>query len=209
MKKRIALGWAVYLVCFGACEDSSGTQDLTPGTGGSTVTLEGMPAALGKTFCQKAWSCCSMTELAASPLVGTDVASCQTTITAFLALGLSDVKDSVTKGRAAYHGDKLASCLKALDAESCDLARSTNVVASLTAACKGAFEPRVAVGGGCVDHADCIDGFCDGPATASLGTCTARKADTIACVSDAECSAGACSANACAKPIAGGSALCQ
>jgi hypothetical protein len=199
----LGVGGIIALACLGCGGDS--------GDDGGAVPLDGVPAALGKSFCQKVQTCCSAAEREANPLAGGDVATCQARVTALLAVVFPDVKESVTRGRATYHGDRMAACLASLDSQSCDQARPTNVTANIMGACTGAFEPRVPPGGDCGDNGDCATGFCDGPPVPGLGKCVDRKEDGGPCLNDEECLAGACLAGACAAPIVGGGgdALCK
>jgi hypothetical protein len=187
------------VVLLGACGDSGGE-----------VSLNGLPAAVSRTLCQKTYMCCSASERMMNPFVGSDVGSCQTMVGGFLGFVIPSLEDSVAKGRTAYHADKMTSCLAALDAQSCDQARLSAVGADLTAACAGAFEPLVAIGGDCGDHGDCIAGWCDGNSDKTLGKCARRKADGAPCVDDAECTNGACSSATCSNKggTAPGSQLC-
>jgi hypothetical protein len=186
------------VLLLGACGGSSGD-----------ATLEGLPGAVARTVCQKTYMCCSAAERMNNPFVGSDVGSCQSMVGGFLTLVVPAIQDSVAKGRTVYHGDKMTSCLAALDAQSCDQARKSEVGADLTTACADAFEPRVAIGGGCADHGDCIGGWCEGAVNDTLGKCTLRKADGASCSDDQECTNGACSGLACGSKGSGqGSQLC-
>jgi hypothetical protein len=180
------------------------------GGSGGDVGLDGLPGALARTVCQKTYMCCTAAERMNNPFVGSDVGSCQSMVGGFLTLVVPGLQDSVAKGRTVYHPDKLTSCLAAIDAQSCDQARMSQVSDDLTAGCDGAFEPKVAIGGGCADHGDCIGGWCDGATDKTLGKCTLRKADGAPCLDAAECTNGGCTVGACGKPSSGdGTQLCQ
>jgi hypothetical protein len=187
---------ALAVLLLGACSDDD--------------SIDSLPGAVGQTICQKIFTCCSAAERMANPLIGKDVQSCQSTVGGLLTLVLPSIKESIAKGRTVYHGDKLTSCLAQLDAQSCEQARSGEAGADVFAICEGAFEPKVAVGGGCSDDADCIAGWCDGAQDTTLGKCAARKADGASCFEDAECTSGGCStAGKCGPPAAGGDSLCN
>jgi hypothetical protein len=190
---------ALALLLLGACGDSGGD-----------ASLDSLPAAFGKTICQKIYSCCSVAERMDNPLIGKDAQSCQGNVAGFLTLVIPQIKDSVAKGRAVYHPDKMSTCLAQLDAQSCEQARATQAGADLAAVCEGAFEPKVAAGGECSDDGDCIAGWCDGANDPKLGKCAAQKADGASCVDDAECTKRACNGGTCGAPPTGGAgSLCQ
>jgi hypothetical protein len=177
---------------------------------GGQVPLDTTPAELGKVFCGKIYACCSVAERMQNIVAGSDQKSCEMIAAGFLALELGlGLRDSVAKGRVVYHPDRMATCLEKMRSLDCPAARMTDLEENSIPECTTAFEPKVAVGGGCAGDDDCVGGFCMDPMASTLGTCVATKADGLACQDDAECTNGACAIGRCAKQTPPADNLCN
>ena len=194
---------------------TGGTQGGTGGSGaggagapiGSTVALQNFGTAFAQVFCDKAYACCTAAELMGFPPTS---AECQATLAPELQMLANQLQSSVTAGRVIYHGDKMAACLKATQAQSCADARTGMSVAGAMTNCDGAFEPKVALGGACTDSAECIGGFCGvTDPNAVMGICVAKVANGAACQSDGMCTSDNCGAGNVCEPPAPGGGLCQ
>lgn len=177
----------------------------------NNIPLEAMPGELGKVFCEKIYGCCSAAERMDNPLIGKDQKSCETFTSGLLTLGFGGLQDSVAKGRAAYHADQMAACLQKLRGLSCAEARMGDVALDRNLPeCAMAIEAKVAVGGACLDSADCIAGYCTGATdTEKLGVCMATKVDGQPCQDDEQCMNGACTNAACARKTSAPDNLCK
>jgi hypothetical protein len=192
---------------------SGGTGGTSGGTGGSggpigaTVALQDFGAAFAQVFCDKAYTCCTAAELMGFPPTS---AECQTTLAPELQMLATALQSSVTAGRIIYHGDKMAACLKATQAQSCADARTGMSVAGAMTNCDGAFEPKVALGSACTDSAECIGGFCGvTDPNAAMGICVAKVANGSPCGSDGMCTSDNCGASKVCEPPAPSGGLCQ
>jgi hypothetical protein len=176
---------------------------------GGPIPFEGMPAALRKTLCRKLYSCCSAEERKTNPVIGKDLASCEATLGGYSTFLLADLKASVVEGRAVYHGDRMASCLAAIEAESCDRLKMPPGGLDPTTMCNAAIEPKVPAGGSCSEYWDCIDGWCAGDAGGLKDTCIARKANEDPCDESPECRSGSCEEHVCLPAEQGGGNICE
>jgi hypothetical protein len=193
-----------------ACGGSSEPGTGSPVGGGGSVALGSLPTELGKVMCEKIFACCSAAERMANPFIGSDVQMCQMTASGLLTLVLPAIQDSVNKGRAVYHPDRAGACIAKLKGLSCDQAKGISIGFNAAPECDSMIEGKVAIGGACADHGDCMGGFCEGAEGAMLGKCVATKADGMDCDEDEECSSGSCSVGGmCGQPASGGNALCE
>ena len=175
------------------------------GSGGqASIPLAMFPTAFANVFCDKVYACCSAAERMGNFLVGTDAASCKTTLGGLLNLVIPDIQQSIAAGRAAYHGDKLAVCLDKLRLLGCPDARMNGIEKTIVPECDGFLEPKVAVGGACTDDGECINGYCD-------GTCIALKPNGQTCDDDIQCSSDVCDpvTSKCVPLPPGSAELCQ
>ncbi len=111
---------------------------------------------------------------------------------------VSDASDealskSLAAGRQKLDAAKAEACIATtteLDGRACwgasDVGRTKMAVA--VAACLGALNPAVAVGGACFDGAECAGGYCD--LTACPGTCRELKQSGGKCANGMECTSG-------------------
>jgi hypothetical protein len=189
---------AVFLAL--ACSSSS-----TPS--GGSVALEQVPGELSKVYCEKIYACCSATERMNNFLVGTDQMSCQVALGAFLSFVVPELQASISKGRAAYHPEKMGTCVSQLRATSCADLKANAMGVSLTSIpeCAAAFEAKVAIGGACDQNGECTGGFCDD----DMKKCAALKADGQACASGEECTNGSCNNDKCGAPTPGTAGICN
>jgi hypothetical protein len=193
-------GRALGFVLLASCGGGDGTAGSVP--------LPQLPAEFSKVVCEKIYTCCSAAQRMGNPLIGKDQQGCQSSLSGFLSLVVPSIQDSVAKGRSTYDGDKLATCLAELRAQSCAQVTMSSGL-DVSAACNGAIAPKVALGGGCLQSAECVGGSCDGADDPKLGKCVARKAAGSDCFEDEECVDGACNQGKCGPPQPGSDALCQ
>ena len=199
------LSWGVLAASLSGTVGCGG-GDSSGDTGGQTVAIEQLPAQFSKVLCDKIYMCCSASERMGNPFVGTDVASCQPFVGGLLTLVVPAIQQSVAKGRSVYHADRMGACLAKIRAAACSEAKMDSIS---IAACENALEPKVAIGGDCGDHGDCVGGWCNGAENMTLGKCVATKADGQPCLEDEECTSRSCNADGCGPRSPGSNALCM
>jgi hypothetical protein len=176
----------------------------------SNVPLERMPTELARALCEKMYACCSPAQLMNNLFAGSNQQSCQTNLATLLTLAVPSIQESLTRGRATYHGDKLGTCLMKLRAQDCAQARMSNLEESAVPECEQFLEPKVALGGDCSDSGDCINSYCEGAIDAQLGKCAPKKQDGQTCEGDDQCASGSCGdAELCVAPMPGADELCE
>jgi hypothetical protein len=138
------------------------------------VSPKDAPKLLAQAICPKAYDCCMAKQLMGNANAGTDVTSCETKTEAALTQEVSGIEASERKGRVSYDGVKVQACIDYLSATTttCDDLDTTFHLAGIPA-CASFLEPEVAVGGGCTNDFECVDGFCDatGVAAGADGAC--------------------------------------
>jgi len=190
-----------------------GNKDGGASTGGtipSSVALTDLPATFGQVLCDKAFTCCTAAELMGLGFPAT-AAECSTNVTGNLQKIVTGLQSSITAGRVVYHGDKMAACLKATQAQSCPDARTGMSAAGAMTNCDGAFEGKVALAGVCLDSVECIGGFCGvTDPNATMGMCVAKVANGAPCQDDVMCTSDYCSETTmvCEPPAPAGG-LCE
>jgi hypothetical protein len=151
--------------------------------GGSSVTLEQLPAAYAGALCDQNFKCAS-----AADIMGRTKQDCLDTNTGILQLIVPAMRDSVSKGRSTYDAEKAGACITALRNLSCDDWVKGTVEPP---ACEGVTAPKVAIGGACGGDGDCVGGYCDGADTTTTpptdGTCKATVAIGAACTATDTC----------------------
>lgn len=161
---------------------------------GDTVTLEQLPAALARAICNRFYACCSEERLRED---GSDVDACTWTWT-FLILRpfyIQPLIASQEQGRARYHGDFAAECLRAVDAVGCDTPPLE--------LCADAIEPLLATGEPCALDLECIDGAC------LVDQCGAPQPQNSPCADNADCESSYCAPQtSTCQPLAGADEPC-
>ncbi|HRI70521.1 MAG TPA: hypothetical protein PK156_40090 [Polyangium sp.] len=185
--------------------------------GGSNVGSNGELYATA--FCDRIFDCCKSTELAAqfdnSAIL--DYAGCRIAYRSIWGAAFEAVAaDGEKAGRVTFNQANFDACLKTFDGLACADLKSIPLY------CADIFTPKVALGQTCFSSIECIDGKCDLPSGASMGTCVAKpvlpglgeactssdgcaagfycnqmtcaavKADGETCTDDDECSSGEC-----------------
>jgi hypothetical protein len=185
-----------------------GSPDATNANG--PVPVENVAAVWRKALCDKIYECCSPAERMNNPGVGTSVQDCQGALEREASTFFGDLPTSVAAGRVAYHPDLMSKCLADLKARSCDLIKMPPGGRDVTDMCEGVFEPKVPVGGACLEYWDCIGGWCAGDLGGLQDVCTAKSDDGAVCDEGPECKSGLCDEhNACAARPAGFGNLCE
>ena len=174
-------------VAAGGCGGSS-----SGGASGGPVAIDKFPTEYAKAVCPQNLKCCSAEEL----MMRTEVDCEQNTSTA-LTLLVSTITVSQSKGRVAYHADKMGQCLQTIRALSCDEWKKGFADSMGPPECRQAFEGKVANGSACGSDVDCTSGHCvgDQPAFNNMpakdGLCAADVAAGGACDSnDSACASG-------------------
>jgi hypothetical protein len=181
---------AVALLLVLSCND--GSSDTSPATA-PLIPVEQVAPLWRKALCDKIYSCCSPAERMANPEVGASIENCQKTLEAETTFFLGDLPTSVAAGRVAYHPDKMATCLADLKARSCDAIKMPPGERDVTMMCEGVFEPRVPVGGGCLEYWDCIGGWCANDfGDVTKDVCVAKSGVGADCDEGPECLSGIC-----------------
>jgi len=174
------------------------------GSGGS-VSVDQIPAENGRVLCGKLDECCTLEEFMDETLGADTVAECQSLYTAFSQFLVTVLNDSIAKGRAVYHPDRMADCYAALEGASCTEFQSMEDVAF--ADCEDPIDPKVGDGGECGEDFDCTSGLCSGESidfetmVITYGVCAAAPGVGQPCV-DRDCGQGLyCDADTmCATP---------
>jgi len=154
----------------------------SPGTGGAigtTVAIGDYPAAFAQTICTRLGECCTG---------GIDVNGCIQSIQSNIQMITGSYAPSISAGRVAYRGEKVATCLNRLRMEACGTFRTGSTSANIFQDCDAAFEARVAIGGACEDSAECAGGWC----AAQGMTCRATFGPGAQCLDDAHCASDNC-----------------
>jgi hypothetical protein len=177
---------------------------------GAPVPLEQMEARVRQALCAKVYSCCSATERQDNPAIGIDPASCEATLPGYATFLLGEVAVSVRAGRAVYHGDKLATCLANLQRQSCAQVKMTEGGLDVGDFCPGVIEPKVPLGGACLEYWDCIGGWCAGDLGDLKDHCEALQLDGGECDEEKECAGHSCTdAHTCAQREPDSGNLCR
>ena len=162
------------------------------GSGGS-VSVDQLPAENARVLCGKLDECCTLEEFMDETLGSENVTECQGVFTAFSQFLVTILNDSIAKGRAVYHADRMADCYAVLEGASCVEFQSMDDVA--LADCENPIDPKVADGGQCGEDFDCTSGLCDGEAidfetmVITYGVCAAAPGSGQPCV-DRGCARG-------------------
>ena len=204
MRPRFAtIGLSLLLGC-------SGGDDQKAPVDQASIPLEQMDGVLRKALCQKVYSCCSAGERKDNPAVGTDVKSCETTLPGYATFLLGELAVSVREGRAIYHGDKLARCLAQLQTQSCEQVKMPIGGLDVGEFCEGVIEPKVPLGGACLEFWDCAGGWCAGDAGSLQDRCVPLQSNGGECDEEKECAGGSCTEeHTCAQHEPEGGNLCS
>ena len=155
---------------------SCGGDDAQP------ITVDELPGEYARALCGQARACAG--ELVDVFFGGLDCVTLYTN--ALEDAELENLKTSIEAGRVVYDAGRAGDCIAALGALSC-----SELVNPQPAACEDALRGTIAEGDSCGSDFECMgDAFCDRPAGACPGTCTARRAAGGECVEDDHCRAG-------------------
>jgi hypothetical protein len=207
--KYILVFTAILLLACGG--NDAGSADGAVSVGDAGIPFAQVAALWRKALCDRIYSCCSATERMQNPAIGTDVASCQPALNSEASLFLADIQASIDGGRVVYHPDRMAACLSALQAKSCDVLKMPPGDKNVTQQCEGVFESKVPIGGTCSGYFDCIGGWCMGDDGSGKDMCSPRKPLGGDCDEGPECESGLCDddARVCIAVPAGSGNICS
>lgn len=200
---------AISLLLLFSC--GGGKSDPGDADAGAPVPFEQAAGAFRKAVCDKVFLCCSATERADNPDLGSDSSACQSALDGEASIFLNDIQASVTAGRVLYHGDKMAACLALIANQSCDQLKMPAGDRDINDQCEGVFESKVAIGGRCSGYWDCIGGWCEGDEGNAMDMCAPKKPLGGDCDEGPECESGVCDDvdRVCVKAEAGSGNLCH
>ncbi len=168
----------------------------------STIPVDTTARDIAQSVCSSAYRCCTLAQLMNNDAAGTSVATATQDCTADSAPceqaceartaenfrnELSGVQRSVDQRRAVYEQAKVDACLAKIRSSSCETINVTNHLTGVPG-CESFVTPLVAVGGGCTNDYECIDGWCRQPTPPETGDGTCAP---LARVGEA-CAAGNC-----------------
>jgi hypothetical protein len=194
---RLTALWGTILVgviagCGGGGGGGGGAGSGGAGTGGAgiggPVSLEALPAAYAKAVCDQNFKCSKAEDIGEKTKQ-----DCLDNLTSGFLFVLPQIRAAQTKNRLTYDGAKMATCISGLEALSC---ADWNTGLAQPAGCNDAFIPRVAVGGACLNDAECIGGTCENADSLADppvdGACRAQKmvAHGEACAIEDKCPTG-------------------
>jgi hypothetical protein len=156
----------------------------SPGCGGvsGSIPVDQTATRIANTICPKAWMCCTADQLSNNSAAGTSEEDCITQTTSSYQNQLSTLQFSVNQKRATYQSSKLDACLMTISNSDCATLDVTNHVAGIPG-CESFTTPLVPVGGACSQDYECINGWCNVPASSTNGdgTCAAFVAAGQSC----------------------------
>ena len=183
---------------FGRIVSGAVSRQLVVGAGAVLVALVGLPGCgnvsgipidqtatrIANTVCPKAWMCCTADQLMSNSAAGTSEQDCITQTTSNYQLQLSTLQASVDQKRASYQSSKLDACLAKIQNSDCATLNVTNHLVGIPG-CESFTTPLVAVGGACSQDYECINGWCNVPASSNNGegVCAAFLAAGQSCAS--------------------------
>lgn len=141
------------------------------GCGGvSGIPIDETSTRIADTVCPKAWMCCTASQLSNNSNAGTDVASCETATKQNYQNILGTLQTSVDQHRATYQSSQVDTCLATIMNADCTTLDVTNHLQGVPG-CASFTTPLVAQGGACSQDYECIDGWCNVPASGGDGVC--------------------------------------
>jgi hypothetical protein len=140
----------------------------------SGIPIDETATRIANTVCPKAYMCCTADELGMNGSAGTDVASCESMTKSNYTNILSTLQYSVNQKRAVYVSSKVDTCLANLQSMDCSALNTTNHLTGVPG-CESFTTPLVQIGGACSQDYECVNGWCNVPATSTNGdgTCAA------------------------------------
>jgi hypothetical protein len=139
------------------------------GCGGvSGIPIDETATRIANTVCPKAYMCCTADELAMNGSAGTDVATCESMTTQNYQGELQLLQNSVNQKRATYQSAQLDTCLTTIMNSACAVLNLTTHISGIPG-CESFTTPLVAIGGACSQSYECINGWCNVPASSSNG----------------------------------------
>lgn len=159
---------------------------MSCGSGGGSIGIDDIPARYAAAVCAKMFACCS-----ADQLVFRDESMCRDSTESLYRYAIMTPQASVAAGYSTFRADRFKACIAALDSSSCGSLSfdwSFGPLAMIPA-CGEFFAPRSQIGQTCLQHEDCVDGYCARPDGGSLGGCAPLARDAGPCASQGECGA--------------------
>ncbi len=157
----------------------------------SGIPVDQTATRIANAVCPKAWMCCTANQLSSNSAAGTSEQDCITQTTSSYKLQLSTLQASVDQKRASYQSSKVDACLNEIQTSDCATLNVTNHIAGIPG-CESFTTPLVAVGGACSEDYECIDGWCNVPASSNNGdgVCAAFLAAGQSCATGGGSSCG-------------------
>lgn len=135
----------------------------------SGIPVDQTATRIANTICPKAYTCCTADELAMNmDQAGTDVASCESNTTMAYQNILSTLQSSVDQKRAMYQSAQVDACLATIMTADCATLNMASQVTGIPG-CASFTTPLVALGGGCSQNYECINGWCNVPDNSTDG----------------------------------------
>jgi len=170
----------------GGNADAAADSAVAPDAGadaGNVVDVSDVPQLLANAACA-AREACIGEQLLTDSLSGETCADITGSV--FSARELSALADSVADGRIEFDRSRMAACIAAITAQSCDVQSQRR-----PAACEEAIKGKVALGADCVISEDCSgsSSFCEANSTCP-GTCKALLNSAAPCTASEQCANG-------------------
>jgi uncharacterized protein (TIGR03382 family) len=145
---------------------------LLTGCGGvSGIPIDETSTRIADTVCPKAYMCCTSDQLAMNEAqAGTDVASCETATKQSYQSLLGTLQASMNQNRATYQSAEVDACLAKIMNSDCATLNVTSHVSGIPG-CESFTTPLVAKGNACSQNYECIEGWCNVPASGGDGVC--------------------------------------
>jgi hypothetical protein len=198
----LGLSWALGSAgCGGTTESPSGTTSTgstgSTGSGGGagTVTIQDFPALVAKVYCGAIYACCTPAEVTAffDPQPK-DEAECASNFSTFYDTQvLTEIKEAIGAGRAAYDGASAAACYATI-AGDCAVAQASSFPD--IPACHTIFVGKVPDGGNCKSDNECASdaAFCIFHGNTAFGACVSPGPAGAPCGLGKECQSTYCDA---------------
>jgi hypothetical protein len=173
------------------------TLSLLPAIAAACGEVHGIPidktaTDIARTVCPRAYECCTTEQLMKNETAGTSVSDCEAKTADEFRKHLQGLQYSEDAGRSTYDPAKVEACLQTIRQSTCAELNMTYHLVGVPG-CETFVTPRVALGGECSNHYECVEGWCDTPKEGEPpgpGHCTSHVAPGLSCDGDSACGAG-------------------